>query len=349
MMGALLLLLAIQTEHQTALQHEKAGVTALQAGQTDVAIREFSEETKSDPERPEGYLDLGISYMQTGNYGSALAALNKAVQLNPDLAAAHQPLGYALLAQGYATDAIPQFEAAKDRAGLGIAQLEAGDLPSAVANLQAAVAARPGDPDLIYYLARASGLLSKQLYDSLIASHPDSPRANQAMGDNYAAVRQTQPAEANYLAAIRGRPDLPGVHLALGQVYADAGQWKQAESAFHDEAKLQPGNAEAAFRLGSALLQEGDTHEAFLQLARADRLQPDMPETLYALGKAESLQSNYPAAEKMWNRVVEMEKTGELASKAHFGLATIYRKQGRALDAAREMKLYEETRRTNSH
>ena len=42
--------------------------------------------------------------------------------------------------------------------------------------------------------------------------------------------------------------------------------------------------------------------------------------------------------------MIEMEKTGPLASQAHFGLATIYRKQGKTEDAAREMKLFEESR-----
>jgi tetratricopeptide (TPR) repeat protein len=131
--------------------------------------------------------------------------------------------------------------------------------------------------------------------------------------------------------------------LALGRVYADASLWKQAEDEFRAEAKLEPGNAEAAYRLGSALLQDGNAHDALGELQRADQLQPDMPETLYSLGKANSLQGSYDAAEKAWNRVIELEKTGELASQSHFGLAAIYRKQGKSADAAREMKAFEES------
>jgi tetratricopeptide (TPR) repeat protein len=344
MIYAALLCLAIQAADQSALQHEKPGVVALEAGQKDVANRESKEVTKRTPQDPQGYFDMGVAYIKVGDYGSAIPALKKALELNPDFAPAHQPLGYSLLAQGYATEAIAQFDAVQDKAGLGIAQLEAGDLPNAVQNLQYAVTTRPDDPDLVYYLARASGLLSKQLYDSLLSSHPGSPRANQALADNYAAVRQTSQAEAFYLKALKERPDLPGAYLALGQVYAGAGQWKQAEEAFRAEAKLQPGNAEAAYRLGSALLQDGNAREARLELLRADRLQPDMPETLYELGKAESSESDYAAAEKAWNRVVELDKTGDLVSQVHFGLATIYRKQGKTADAAREMKLFEESR-----
>jgi tetratricopeptide (TPR) repeat protein len=144
-----------------------------------------------------------------------------------------------------------------------------------------------------------------------------------------------------YKAALLERPDLPGAHLALGQVYAGANLWKQAEEEFRQEAKLQPGNAEAAYRLGSALLQDGNVHEARAELQRADRLEPNMPETLYALGKAESSDGSYAAAEKAWSRVIEIEKTGDLASQAHYGLAGIYRKQGKSADAAREMKAFQ--------
>jgi tetratricopeptide (TPR) repeat protein len=320
-------------------------MAALKAGQKDVAIEEFKKATELNPKDAPGFLALGVAYMQSGDYGSAIPPLNKALELDPNLAAAHKPLGYALLSQGYAVKAVAQFEGTDDKAGLGIAQLETGDLPSAVQNLQAAVSAQPNNEDMLYYLARATGLYSKQLYDLLLTSYPNSARANLALGENYAALRQVPQAVERYQAALRERPDLPGPHLALGKVYADASLWKEAEEAFRAEAKLQPGNAEAAYRLGSALLQDGNAHDALLELQRADRLQPDMAETLYALGKANSLEGNYAAAEKAWDRVIELEKTGDLASQSHFGLAAIYRKQGKSADAAREMKAFEESHR----
>lgn len=344
MIHAVILYFAIQAASGSASQHEQAGLAALKAGQRDVAIEEFKKATELNPKAAPVFFELGIAYMKNGDYGSAIPPLKKALELNPSLAAVHKPLGYALLAQGYALKALPQLQAADDKAGLGIAQLETGDLQNAVKNLQAAVTAQPNDQDLLYYLARATGLYSKQLYDLLLTSYPASARGNLALAENYAALRQVPQAVEHFQAALRERPDLPGPHLALGKVYADASLWKEAEGEFRAEAKLQPGNAEAAYRLGSALLQDGNAREALVELQRADRLQPDMPETLYALGKANSLEGNYAAAEKAWSRVVELEKQGELASQSHFGLAAVYRKQGKAADAAREMKAFEESR-----
>jgi tetratricopeptide (TPR) repeat protein len=114
------------------------------------------------------------------------------------------------------------------------------------------------------------------------------------------------------------------------------------------QAKLQPGNAEAAYRLGEALLEQGKAHEARVELLRADHLMPEMPETLYSLGKAASLDGDAVAAEKAWTKLISIEKQSSLAAQAHFGLAALYRKQGKTADAQREMQEFQ-TLQNNSN
>jgi tetratricopeptide (TPR) repeat protein len=249
-------------------------------------------------------------------------------------------LGYALLAQGYAEEAIPHLDRVHALEALGVAQIETEHYEAAVANLSSALVKRPGNPDLLYYLGRASGLLSKRSIDTLLGAYPDSARAHQAMAENYFVLRQMPQAEKEFAEALHQRPEIPGLHLELGLVYAGAARWDKAEEEFRLETKMQPGNAEAAYRLGAALLQQGKTHEARQQLERADQLKPDMPETLYSLGKAASLDGNPAAAEKAWTRVIELEKESSLAAQAHFGLANLYRKQGNTAKAKQEMQEY---------
>jgi tetratricopeptide (TPR) repeat protein len=263
------------------------------------------------------------------------------LELSPDLIPAHQLLGYALLSQGYAGEAVPHLQRSPDKTALGIGEIQTGQLPEAVANLQAALAAHPNDPDILYYLGRASGLLSKQSIDTLLAAYPDSARAHQAMAENYFVLRRMPDAEKEYLEALRLRPGLPEAHLALGEVYAGAFQWDKAEKEFRMQARLQPGNAEAAYRLGAALLEQGNAHEARAELQRADRLMPEMPETLYSLGKAASLDGDAAAAEKEWTKLISIEKQSSLAAQAHFGLAGLYRKQGRTAEAQHEMQEFQ--------
>lgn len=342
MIRALLLLwFASQTLSPEAAQHMQAGIAADKQQQFDLAIAEYRKVTELAPTYADGFASLGQAYLEKHDIASAIAPLKHALAVDPDLAPAHQLLGYALLTQGYAAEAIPHLQRVDDKTGLGIAQIQTGQLPEAVANLQAALAARPNDQDLLYYLGRASGLLSKQSIDTLIAAYQDSARAHQALAENYFVLRQMPEAEKEYREALRLRPDMPEIHLELGEVYAGAFQWEKAEEEFRTQTTLQPGNAEAAYRLGAALLEQGKAHAARAELLRADKLLPDMPETLYSLGKAASLEGDTAAAEKEWTRLLSIEKESSLAAQAHFALASLYRKQGKTAAAQHEMREFQ--------
>jgi len=344
--GLLLLWFAWQIASPQAAEHMQAGIEADKQRQFTVAIKEFKQVTELEPSFADGFISLGQAYMENGDYGPAIAPLKHALELKADSLPAHQLLGYALLSQGYAKEAIPHLQRSPDKTALGIAEIQTGQLPEAVADLQAAQAAHPNDPDLLYYLGRASGLLAKQSVDTLLAAYPDSARAHQAMAENYFVLRRMPDAEKEYTEALRLRPGLPEAHLALGEVYAGAFQWPKAEEEFRIQAKLQPGNAEAAYRLGEALLEQGKVHEARAELLHADRLMPEMPETLYSLGKAASLEGDAAAAEKAWSKLLSIEKRTPLAAQAHFGLAGLYRKQGKTAEAKHEMQEFQSLQTT---
>ena len=340
MSGALLsLLLALQAlaSPSPALQHLHAGVEAEKGGRLDAAVAEFQKATELEPKLAIAFVDLGDIYIEKHDYASAIPPLKRAVELSPNLEGAHRLLGYALLAQGYATEAIPHLEKAHAEDALGIALLEAGKLPEAVPVLQKALAQNPNDPDLLYYYGRAAGLLSKQVFDELEDRFPDSARAHQMMAQDYAALRDVPSAEREFSEALRLRPQTAGVHLEFGELYARAQQWDKAAEQFQLETEVQPGSPEAFYRLGEALVQLGKFHEAREALVRSDQLKEDMPETLYMLGKAAALDGNDSVAEKSWRHVLNIEKDTALAAQAHFGLAGIYRKQGKTADADREM------------
>jgi tetratricopeptide (TPR) repeat protein len=346
--AALAIWLVLQASPSDGVQHLHAGIEADKKGQLDLAVSEFQKATQLDSTLAPAFLDLGEVYIEQRAYASAVAPLKRALALNPNIEGGHQLLGYALLAQGYAVEAIPHLEKTKADDALGIALLEAGRLPEAVAALQKALAKRPDDPDLLYYYGRASGLLSKQVFDELEARFPDSARAHQMMAQDYAALRDLPNAEKEFLEALRLRPQTPNLHLELGELYARAQQWDKAEEQFRLETELQPGSPEAAYRLGEAQLQLGKFHDARVSLLRSDELRVDMPETLYLLGKAASLDGDDALAEKSWLHVLKLEKDTSLAAQAHFGLAGVYRKQGKSAEASREMESFRKLQTTSN-
>ena len=340
-LALLVLWLLWQTASPDAARHMQAGIEADKQRHVEVAIAEFKKVTELEPSLAIGFVNLGQTYMENHDFTSAISTLKHALQLDSTLIPAHRLLGYALLAQGYSAEAIPHLEKANEHAALGIAQIETGQFPAAVVNLESALAKQPNDPDLLYYLGRASGLLSKQNIDTILSNYPNSARAHQALGENYFVLRQMPQAEREFREALKLQPNLPEVHLELGMVYSGASEWDKAEQEFRAQSKLQPGNAEAAYRLGSTLLQQGKAHQARQELERANRLLPEMPETLYSLGKAASLEGDSESAENAWTKLVSMEKTSPLAAQAHFGLAALYRKQGKSAEAEREMQEFQ--------
>jgi tetratricopeptide (TPR) repeat protein len=350
MIGAFLsALLALQAAVSPAVQHVHAGVNAEKSGQLDAALAEFQKATELDPQLAVAFVDLGGVYIEKRDYAAAMPPLKRAIELSPDLEAAQRLLGYALLAQGYATEAIPHLEKAHAEDALGIALLEAGKLPEAVTVLQKALAQNPDDPELLYYYGRASGLLSKQVFDQLEARFPDSARAHQMMAQDYAVLRDVPAAEREFVEALRQRPQTAGLHLQLGELYARAQQWDRAEEQFRLETEIQPGSAEAFYRLGEARLQLGKFHEAREALVHSDQLREDMPETLYQLGKAAAMDGDDPMAQKCWQHLLTLERNTPLAAQAHFGLSGIYRKEGKPADADREMEEFRKLQSNPGH
>src|SRR4029077_20607081 len=92
--------------------------------------------------------------------------------------------------------------------------------------------------------------------------------------------------------------------------------------------------------------QQGRARDALPELKRSNELKADMTETLYSLGKAASLVGESATAEKSWLKILELEKNTSLAAQAHFGLAGLYRKQGKAEQAQHEMQEFQKLQNT---
>jgi tetratricopeptide (TPR) repeat protein len=331
-----------------ALPLLQSGIDAENRGALDQAVVVFRKAADLAPDSAIVLLRLGDAYMKKRDYAAAIPPLKHAAELSPDSPAVRQLLGYALLAAGYAAEAIPHLKTINDAGALGIAELQAGQAAEAVANLQAALAKTPDDPDLLFYLSRASTALAGQSLDRLRSIDPNSARGHQALGQTDYEMKKLPEAAKEYEQAIATRPDLPGLRLELGQVFAAGSEWAKAEEQFRGEAELQPGSAEAAYRLGNALLQQGKMKEAAEELKRSDLLSPGMPETLYALGRAAAI-SDPDAAERALQRVIELEKDTPLAGQAYLALAQLHRKQGKTDQAARDMQDYRRIQPLSAH
>lgn len=322
----------------------EAGMQAKANGDLDSAIRAFRRVTELAPDMAAAHANLGAALFEKRDYDGAEGPLRRALALNPALVGSAQMLGTALLVQGAAEEAVPYLEKSGADHLLGIALLEAGRPREALEKLEAALAGKPGDPDLLYYAAQAHGRLARLVYDRLRTNPAAEARVQQMMAEAQAASGNREASAKHFQAALAARPDLRGVHLSLGELYLAAADYGRAETEFRAEVVLSPKSAAAAYRLGAALAQNGKAVEAVAALERALLLAPAMPETLLELGKVHAAAGNAQAAEPPLLRVIEIEPQSALAEAAHLQLAAIYRKLGRAADAESQTKALRDLR-----
>lgn len=315
-------------------RHVNAGLAAKQRGDLKTAIAEFEKVAELAPQLAAAHVNLGAVYLANRDFGPATIALRRALALQEDLPGAHGMLGTALLAQGYAAEAIVHLEKGRMDDVLGVALMEAGREREAVDLLEAALVKRPEDTDVLYYLGQAHGKLARTVGERLTGQFQDSARGKQLMAEAYVAAGNREAAMKAFREAIALRRDLRGIHLAMGELHLSSGDYQAAEKEFSEEVSLTPGSAVAAYRLGSVRLQLGRAAEALRELERSEKLKPGMPETLLELGRARLETGASEGAEKAFLQLISIEPEGKLAESAHFQLSQLYRKLNRSGEAA---------------
>jgi len=86
---------AAMLKNETAVLHNKLGVSWLQLSKYPDARREFERSVKEDKDYAEGHNNLGVVYYVNRNYGAAVKEYRRAIHLNPNSASFHSNLGSA--------------------------------------------------------------------------------------------------------------------------------------------------------------------------------------------------------------------------------------------------------------
>ena len=99
-----------------------------------------------------------------------------------------------------------------------------------------------------------------------------------------------------------------------------------------------PGDATALYRLGDAYTRQLKWDEALAALQKSVWINPFFSGPYILLGKAQSQKGNLAAAETMWRRAIEYDPNNKAA---HYLLAQLLQKGGRAEEARREFETAE--------
>jgi len=220
----LLAALAASAPAQTpsdAEAHFTTGVSHLREGRVDLALEEFKRAAKADPRNPYVQKGLGQAYAVKGDWGAAIGAFRKALELNPYYVDTRNDLGYALVMSG-------------DREGGKKEFLTAFSDPM-----------NPAPEISAYNLGRA--YLEEKNYADAANWLRTSVTRNKAYSLPYLLLAETllatgraDDAVAQLEAGVREIPKDPELLLALGRAYLKVGKLAQARMRLDDAVKADP-------------------------------------------------------------------------------------------------------------
>jgi tetratricopeptide (TPR) repeat protein len=203
---------------------------------------------KRAPASPANWNELGLAYEALGKTSDAVAAINNALRLDPDLAEAHNNLGSVRLTSRDPKRAEPAFrEAIRIRpdyadahANLAEALSGSDHLTEAQAEFEIALRLRPVDAPTRYNYAVM-----------------------------LARMNRTEDAERELETALRNDGNFADAHLLLGDLLMVQNKGKEAAPHYVEALRLLPNSDRGHLGLGAALASQGDLANAKVHLNRA--------------------------------------------------------------------------------
>ena len=208
---------------------------------------------------------LGNTLRAQGRAADAVAHYQRAIEIDPYHANAHNNLGIALIAQGRIAVAITHYERA-----LAISP----NYANAHSNLGMALAAQGGIAEALAHLERA------------VALDPNHADAHNNLGLALAALGRITDAIAHFERALVLNPNYADGHNNLGLALAAQGRNADAVMQYERALVLNPNHASALGNLGSSLADQGRIADGIACLERALLLNPNHAEVHNSLGVA---------------------------------------------------------------
>jgi len=275
--------------------------------------------------------NLGNSYSDIGDKEQALAALERAVQINPSLAESRTNLGNIYLKNGQIEDAIYEYYAAlqtnpndaRTHNNLGNAYTKKDWLNDAISEYNLSLELDPNFIEAYKNLAAAYckqemfGQAQSVLKQAIILQPKNASLYSQA-GDLYNQMGHYEQAIFQYKKALRFKGNLAEAHYGLGICYNKLGLVDDEIRAYKTALVVDPNMVAALMNLGNAYFAKQKYDAAIEQYKKAVGIKPDDGAIHYNLGAAYSNNEQYEQAVEEYLKAVEIDPA---MADAHNGLA----------------------------
>jgi tetratricopeptide (TPR) repeat protein len=278
------------------------------------------EGTKSEPDNPKPWFQLGVAHAGMGNLAAADSAFDKAEQIYPEYATEIDPVRQSSWITAY---------------NQGVQALQGGDQAAALRSLELANSIYQKRPEALVMLA------------SLHLQAGDLPKAERTFNDALTVLRSPARKALKPDQAKEWEEDETTVALRLSSIYAELGRNDDAIKVYRDLLTSQPQNLMAKANLAVVLTRAGKADESqaiYRELLSRD----DIPEnTLFNIGvglfRAEAFDESARAFRRAAALNPHSHETMYNLAQALLGLASKLEKQ-QPPPAAELKKTYEEMR-----
>gem|GEM_PF-1484935 len=363
-------------ENEPAVINYRKAMKLYKEGQLDDAIENMEIAVKARPESPTLLYNLGMMYMEKGNYADAVQFLKSSLDYIKSTGLTKANLAmYPEVYMGASTN-------------LGLVYARVGMYNEAIAVLKEAIQFRPDDLDAnidlgtVFY---AMGDVDKAIEQMkrCIELDPKNASVHNLIGLIYYRKQLHNAALDEFQTAAKLEPDSKQYNYNLGLVLADLGRYDEANQAFSKASGFENGEdtrrifAEQSaankvrelYNEGCAAMKSRDLNKAIERLESALKLKPDMAEAHANLGVCYMMRGDrqkqiyhfeeatrlkpgmpdvhynlglaYSDAMRYQEAIREFDKAIELnpsLTDAHFKLGTVLYKTRNFADAAAEFQ-----------
>jgi len=270
-----------------------------------------------DPQVIDAWFMMGTLHLRHGKAEQAVKYFTKTLSLKPDY-----NLAVINLAQAYR---------------------RLGDDDAALAGFERYLQLDPKDAYVRYeigeiWLDRGDYSRAEQLFRKALEIDPGVAAATNALGVLAFWRGDVDGAERLIRQAIQSKPNVRQAHFNLALIAEKRGDVAGAEREYVEELKLHPESYKAAFNLSRLYEQVGDREGQIEALKASLKSNPRFPEGHFYLAKAYlDADTNLEEAARLAKKGLEIGPKSAQAPLAHYVLADIYNRQGRAGEAAREV------------